>query len=370
MSVMLAQQALYEAFFRERGASTYAADPATNPDDLFMLTFWVSTFFFVVLMALMLYFVVRYRRKPGVPVERSPSHHTALEITWTVVPSLILVVIFFEGFWGYMHQVVVPGHAETINLNAKKWSWQFTYDNGAQSSEFVQLGLSETPVFTVPDDRPIRLLMKSEDVIHAFWVPDFRGKFDVFPNRYTIYWFQAEPLNGAAERLHYVFCAEYCGDAHSEMAAVLRVVPGPVYDQWKADAASPKGTPAERGAIYFKTKGCNACHSVDGAKNRGPTWLNLFGYPAQFTDNTSIPARDETYIFESIRQPAKHIVQGFNNEMPPQVVNDDEINCLIAYMRTLSDKGGAPAEGSPAGEPTPGETPPDGTGGGQPPSGG
>lgn len=355
MTFMPAQQALYNAFFREKGASTYAVDPATNPDHLFMLTFWVSTFFFVLLMALMVYFVVKYRRRPGVPVERSPSHHTWLEITWTVVPSLILVVIFFEGFWGYMHQVVVPGHAETIHLNAKKWSWQFTYNNGGQSSEFMQVGLTETPVFVVPDDRPIKLLMKSDDVIHAFWVPDFRGKFDVFPNRYTVYWFQAQPLNGASERLHWVFCAEYCGDSHSEMAAILKVVPGPVYDEWKAKAGEPSGTPAERGAVYFKTKGCNACHSVDGAKNRGPTWLNMMGHPAAFTDGSSIEARDETYILESIRQPGKRIVAGFNNEMPPQALSDDEILCLIAYMHTLSDRGTPQVPAAPANDPPAGE---------------
>jgi heme/copper-type cytochrome/quinol oxidase subunit 2 len=219
-------------FFRSAGMN----DAAIETDGLFMLIFWFSVFFFVLLMGLMVYWgFFKYRRRPGVPIERSPSHNGPLEIFWTVVPSSALLVIFFLGLWTYTTRQIGSGDALELNLKGWKWGWAITYPNGAESQWALTLdpgGTQSAPVFIVPEDTDISLVMSSQDVIHSFWIPDYRVKMDVFPNRYTGYSFRTATLPADAQedpdygryQDHWIFCAEYCGDYHSEMAAVLRVM--------------------------------------------------------------------------------------------------------------------------------------------------
>jgi len=208
-------------------------------------------------------------------------------------------------------------------------------------------------VFYVPEDTPILLRMISTDVIHSFWAPDFRMKQDIFPNRYTSYWFQADPLGAEAltmparddahidrdypYRDHIIFCAEYCGDLHSEMFAVLRVVETDVYEAKIAAWARPTGTLAERGQMVARRRGCLTCHTTDGGSSTGPTWKDLYGSTRQFTDGSTRVA-DDNYIRESIWNPGTQIVQGFANQMTPfaGIVSEDEIRALTAYIGTLS----------------------------------
>ncbi len=343
-------------------------DPAKNNseaarigDDLFMYIFWLSVAWFVFLMGLTFYFVVKYRRVAGRKLTRSPAHHTPLEIAWTVVPTLFLVYIFFKGFWGYADALVAPSHAEVINLKAQKWAWRMTYPNGAEStltSRFnypdesgrIVTSANEAPVFVVPLGKPVQLRMSSIDVIHSFWVPDFRTKFDVFPNRYTSYWFEAKELGD-----HVIFCAEYCGDLHSEMYAILRVLPEPEYratiDSWAIPW--PEG-PVAVGKVLYKTKGCVACHSVDGSPNTGPTWKGIWGKEHEFEGGGKAVV-DANYVRESILVPATKIVKGFPNQMVSYQgqLNDRELDALIAYIESLGDNPPAPGTGhgeTPAGE--------------------
>lgn len=364
----LGQRGLEGFFFRHDSADDVHAPPV---DSLFMLIFWISTFFFVVLMALMVLFVVKYRRRPGVPAPVSASHNTILELAWTIIPLAILAVFFFKGFWGYMDRAVAPGQSIELNLEASKWVWAVTYPNGESTPETVHLGASDIPVFYVPAETPVMMKMSSKDVMHSFWVPDFRGKFDVFPNRYTNYWFRANQPPPGAQTLeykdksgrypyedHWVFCAEYCGDKHSEMAAIIRVVPYAayrkvVYDEWAG--AKP---PVEVGKIIFKTK-CASCHTVDGSKNIGPTWKDMYGHAVQFNDGSGLSEEQMTgagfdnYVRESIIAPAAKVVAGYPNQMTSFAgMSEVQINGIIAYIKSISDKApkeeAAPAEGSPA----------------------
>jgi cytochrome c oxidase subunit 2 len=356
---------LTRLFFRH-GADSEVGAGLTGSDALFMFIWWVSVFFFVLLMGLMLYFIIKYNRKPGVAAPRSPSHNTLLEITWSVVPTLILVVIFFWGFDGYIKAQMPRGDAEPIDLRGYKWGWEMTYGNGAQSAETVPMGSGIAPVFYVPAGKPVLLKMNSSDVIHSFWVPDFRTKLDVMPNRYTPYSFTAQVLDpadprvkvgdltkggvtreGASYRDHWIFCAEYCGDSHSEMAAVLRVVDPETYEWWKLtpnyNEANP---PVEVGQIVYKAKGCATCHSVDGSDGTGPTWLNAYGRPVSFADGSAItqeeidanPLRWDDYLRESILNPTARIHAGYAPAMPSYDgrLSDVELRGLIAYIRSLS----------------------------------
>lgn len=354
---------LERLIFRNTGGSTFthAADHA------FMVIFWLSVFWFVFLMALTAYFVWKYRRRPGRPAPASPSHNTALEIFWTVVPSATLVWMFLVGFRGYADAVVPKSNALELSLSAMKWRWSITYPGGVTTGEATAPNsflATAVPIFYVPSEQPVKLRMSSQDVMHSFWVPDFRVKFDVFPNRYTTYWFQTLPLKADARRLsfpdpsdkqhyldgvpyedHWVFCAEYCGEQHSEMGAIIRAVPSDVYVKWLEANGDGSLPPAELGAKIYRNN-CASCHSVDGTANTGPTWKNLYGERQKLADGSEITA-DDNYIRESILVPAAKIVAGFPNQMTSfqGVLNEKQIDGVIAYMKSLSVH--AQQEGTP-----------------------
>lgn len=355
-----AQRTWWDWNFRGFGDSTFA----DHTDWLFFWIFAISAFFFVLLMVLMFYFTFKYRRRPGAVPLRSRSHNTMLELTWSVVPTIILVWMFFEGFRGYANYMVAPAHAPEVLITGQSWSWSATYPNGAGSGAWNTRsrkintqddneGVQETPIFVMPEGMPIKLRMHSLDVIHAFWIPDFRIKFDVYPNRYTNMWFESLPIDlersernnwyledGTPYQDHWVFCAEYCGSMHSEMMAIIRIVPRDKYFEIIEQWATPTGTPAEMGEFYYRRYGCNSCHSVDGSRNTGPTFLNLYGYPQQFVAHPPEIA-DANYIRESILQPGVKIVEGYQNVMPTFQgrIAEEEISYLIAFIQSLSDRG-------------------------------
>lgn len=353
--------------FRKPGSSNFSG----ASDDMFYFIYMLSALFFVLLMAMMVVFTLKYRKKAGAIPQRSAGHNTMLELSWSVIPTILLTWMFFKGFWGFADAVVAPSNAPELLLTAKKWQWNVTYPNGAGSDEVTRTrdlsqpdkeeSVAETPIFYVPEGEPVKFRMTSEDVIHSFWVPDMRAKFDVFPNRYTNVWFEPLPIKGdmilkdkkSGQNLtkyedHWVFCAEYCGSNHSEMSAVIRVVPVPYYKKWVEEAAKPKGELWERGKKYFRIKGCNSCHNVDGSRGTGPTWKNMYGHEVEFADGSSRTAEQMTgaefanYVRESVYTPATKIVKGFPNQMQSFQgrIGEEELSCLIAYMscKELTDK--------------------------------
>lgn len=330
-----------ETFFRGAGKASYSGDV----DRLFLGIWWVSVAAFIGLMTLMFYFVIKYRRRPGVPAQRSVSHNMPLEIAWTVIPTIFFVFMFFGGFFVYAKEHVAPGDAMQLDLTASKWTWSITYPNGSGATEEMLLGALERAVFLVPEDTPIQLQMTSTDVIHSFWVPDFRLKVDIFPNRYTSYWFKTAPLEPGEEyRDHWIFCAEYCGDQHSEMAATLRVVSREQFGKWLREPFKDSKPLVEVGKTLYGTKGCASCHTVDGKPNTGPTWQNLFGSVSQYTDGSSA-TMDFNQIRESIYIPSAKIRLGFQPEMTTYQggVSLRELTALIAYMQSISDNAPTPA---------------------------
>ncbi len=378
-------------FFRTPGAS----DHARNVDFVYLAIWWISIASFILVIAAMLWFTFKYRRRPGVAAERSPSHHTMLELTWSIVPLIIMAWMFFVGFWGYTDAVVAPAESETMQLRAKKWNWSLTYPNGASSlwttrqrdygkvlDEFSTEkskrkalpptrveGPQDYPVFVIPAGRPTKFQMISEDVMHSFWVPDFRIKFDVFPNRYTSVWivpdsFKGESTDDKGRKYddHWVFCAEYCGDNHSEMLAVLRVMQEPDYRAVLAEYATPTGTLPERGLMVAKSKGCFSCHSTDGSKNTGPSWKDIYGRATEFADGTSDDHLGDAfanYVRESVYEPGKKLVKPFPNQMPTYKgqISEEYISYLVAYMKSISAKGQDAAPSAPAAAPAPAPTP-------------
>jgi len=336
---------LLERMFLSARSSEYAG----SHDFVFMAIMWLSIVFFLLVMGPFTYFVIKYRRKPGVAIQRSVSHNTPLELAWSIIPLLLLCVLFFMGFEVFISGQIAPANAETINVRAKKWNWNFAYDNGALTDEYAEYVATDIPVFAIPAGKPIRLVMDSEDVIHSLYVPDFRKKIDIFPNRYSTMWFEA---SHAGER-HYVFCAEYCGDQHSQMMAILDVLSPDAYDQWKLDnvISLPDMYPADGGEFLFRSQGCNACHSIDPAKSAstGPPWWGIWGRTEALEGGGQVTV-DENYVRESIYTPAAQVVLGYPNQMNSYqgLIDPDGINAIIAFMKTLSDEGQANYEAEKA----------------------
>ncbi len=334
-------------------ASTFAP----KSDSLFMFIFWVSTFFFLLIVGLMTVFVFKYRRIPGVPQQRSAAHNTPLELSWTFLPMLLLAVMFVWGFRDYMYMHVVPAGAEEIHFKARQWAWQAIYDNGASPTETTVVADMDVPIVPVPAGRPIKVLLDSEDVLHSFWVPDFRVKIDVMPNRYTTTWFEATSefdstfMDADGKEVpykdHYLFCAEYCGDQHSQMAAIIRVMPAGDYEVAKAKLADiwngPDGPKplAEVGQILAMQKACFSCHTVDGSVGTGPSWLGIYGETERVRNSDGSMEDvvvDENYIRESIYVPAAKLVEGYPNQMVSYQgqINDRELGAIIAYIKSLN----------------------------------
>ena len=377
----------WDTVFRRLWFGGPAEQPSARPtDDLFMFIFWFSVFWFVLLMGLMVYWCIRWRRRPGVPAPRSASHNTPLELAWTILPLIPLAGIFFKGFQTYLDKLVAPNDAIELNVQGWKWRWGVTYPNGAESPLELRPGDSKTtyygdgvtgpgavaiPVFVVPAGKPVKLIMSSRDVIHSFWIPSMRVKQDVVPNRYTSYWFKAEAPNpakpaknmegipdGTPYEDHWVFCAEYCGEQHSEMVAVIRVIPEDAYTVTLEKWLTPSGLPPEQlGLRIAKNQGCFSCHSIDGTKNTGPTWKEVYGYEKKFVGGTSMSEQDMTdpvkylnYIRESILVPGAKVHEGYQNQMTPYTLSDEAIRNIAAYIRSLSPKNVPDAPATPAPE--------------------
>jgi len=301
---------------------------APEVDALFHFLLIASIFFLVLIYGLIIFFVIKYRRRKGEEeVKRDvPSHNTVLELSWMIVPFILVLFVFFWGFKTFMKMSVVPKDAMEIKVTAQKWFWSFDYPEG----------ISSVNELVVPVSQPIKLLMSSKDVIHSFFVPSFRIKRDVLPNRYTIAWFEA-----TTEGEYDLFCAEYCGSKHSQMIGKVKVVSDREYKDWleKEASAGQDMSPRDFGAKLYIGKGCSSCHSVDGTPGNGPSFLGIYNHEAKMNDGSSNLV-DENYIRESILNPAAKVLAGYQPIMPTyqSLLKDREIDALIAYIKSLSEE--------------------------------
>lgn len=346
IAILVALSALgLRALFVYIFALPVAASAEAGPiDSMFNGHFWAISILFALIMVLMLYSAFVFRRREGDETDGPHMHgNTALEIGWTIVPTF--VVLGF-GVWGAitLNDITSPKANEmTVNVTGKQWVWSFSYpeSDNILSGELV-----------LPVDRTTVLKMRAEDVLHSFWVPEFRVKQDLVPGKETT--LRITPTEVGEYQLK---CAEICGLNHTQMVATVRVLDNADYLAWVAEKSAAPAfadmTPEERGAYWYSAEGfgCVGCHSVDGNPGVGPTWLGLFGRQEQMTDGTTITS-DEEYIRESILNPNAKIVAGFNPNIMPQnyldqfaarqaeiqaaeAVDIDIAADLIAYIKTL-----------------------------------
>jgi len=301
---------------------TRGSSAAGEVDWLFYFILYISTFFFLIIVIGLVYMVLRYRRRAGVEAEKSPDHNLPLELTWTLIPLVVVIAIFYLGFKTYLDEATPPANAYEVLVEGHKWQWAFTYPNGYVDS-----------VLHVPLGRPVRLVITSIDVIHSFFVPDFRIKKDAVPGRYNTIWFTANEVGE-----HDVYCTQYCGTGHSTMMTKVVVQEPADFEKWLVDAESAFDnlSPAQAGQVLTMRFGCVQCHSTDGTAGTGPSWKGLYGRTVQLTDGGSVKA-DENYIRESILEPQAKNVQGYQPVMPTfqGKLKDKDIIAIIEYIKTL-----------------------------------
>lgn len=262
-----------------------ASTSAGQVDRLFNFILAISIVFFLLVVFLMTWFVLRYRRRPGVEAVKTATHNTPLELAWSLIPLGLVILIFIFGFRSYLDMTVPPENALDIQVHAQKWAWQFTYPNGYTDA-----------TLHVPIGTPVRLVLSSEDVIHSLFIPTFRIKKDVVPGRYNQMWFQATVVGQFP-----IYCTQYCGAGHSDMLSSVFVHEPGGYEKWLANAASQAEhlPPPEAGLHLYKTRGCASCHTIDGSRLVGPSFKGVFGHQVPLSDGTSVMA-DENYVRESI----------------------------------------------------------------------
>jgi cytochrome c oxidase subunit II len=311
----------------------------SNPaDDTFFFIVGISVTLLALNTGLMLYFVYRFSRKRH-PQAEEVKENVSLEILWTIIPTILVMAIFFVGWKGFQYMRTVPPDAMTVKVTARQWSWTFDYANGREDN-----------VLKVPVEKPVKLLITSADVLHSLYIPAYRIKEDAVPGRQTYLWFLPDQLGS-----YDLFCTEYCGVGHSAMITKVEVMTQKDFDEWysgkqeKAEAGETKsainatkktGIPVpDEGARLFQVKGCVACHTTDGTPKIGPSFKGVFGRQEvviRSGQERQITV-DEAFIKQTLLHPEIDRVKGFPPIMPSQQgqLTDKEINEIIAYIKSL-----------------------------------
>ncbi len=299
---------------------TEASNFVEGVDFAYKLIFGICFFFLIGITGIMIYIIIRYRKSKHPKAEQIKMNN-ALEITWTIIPLIIVLVMFYYGYMAFLPMRHAPKDAMIVKTTGQMWSWDFEYSNGKHS-----------PVLYVPLGKAVKLDMNSKDVIHGMEIPEFRLKEDVIPGRNTFIWFIA---NHVGE--YRIFCSYYCGVAHSNMLSMVKVMPLDSFNLW-FNKEEGKGVSAGEGLKIITQNACTACHSLDGSPLIGPSFKGL--YNSKITVITDGKERqtiaDTAYLRTSITDPDKDIVKGFNKGLMQSykaVLKPEDINAVIEYFK-------------------------------------
>jgi len=289
-------------------------------DKAFYVIFGISGVALLGITIAMVYLVWRYNRKrEPVPISQK-DHNVWLEITWTIIPSILVMVMFWYGWEGYLSIRRIPDNAIPVHATARMWSWLFTYENGKTADKLY-----------VPVGQPVKVLLTAEDVLHSFYVPAFRIKRDTVPGMDNYVWFVADRPGS-----YDLFCAEYCGVGHSAMITTVEAIPSAEFSAWLAD----KPAVADAGKTLLQKHGCLGCHSLDGSQLVGPSFQGIGGRQVVVTSNgeTRTLISDRDYLKKAILEPGAEIVEGYPAAMPPYAgrIPEEELEGMLDYLEGLN----------------------------------
>lgn len=300
--------------FPEQGSSA-----AAQVDALYFFLVGVGAFFTILIFLLIVSFAIYFRRGAGRGAKPQSLHGKwVLEFAWSAIPLALTMVMFGWGAWLYFQGHRAPDDAIVIDVVGKQWMWKVYHPDGRR----------EINELHIPVGQPVRLRMISEDVIHSFYIPAFRVKQDVLPDRYTSLWFTATRPGE-----HYLFCAEYCGADHADMSGRVVAMPPSAYAAWLADAEGASQPASEGQALYMRAQ-CHQCHDR-GDRERCPSLEGLFGQPVRLATGEEVIA-DESYLRESIVEPAAKVVAGYRSDMPTyrNQLSEEEILQIVAFLKS------------------------------------
>ncbi len=315
----------YLAIEASRVMPVEASAQAVIVDQMWNWDMATIAFLFALIMVPLIYGLIVFRRRKG---ETGDGVHdegnTKLEVTWTIIPLMVVTIYAYLGAYQLGRTRTADPNAWVVNVTAHQWAWVFDYPDGFSSNELH-----------LPVNKQVILKMTSLDVIHSFWVPEFRIKQDVLPGRTTELRITPDVMGSYKVR-----CAELCGLSHAYMEAPVFVTTQADYDAWaKKQAAQEaallaKGGP-EAGKVFVAQNGCAGCHSIDGTRMTGPTWRGLYQSKVPLSNGQTVTA-DEAYLTESIKNPNAKIVAGFPASVMPQFnLTDQQIKSIVSYIETL-----------------------------------
>jgi len=287
-------------------------------DPVFMFIFGACLLLLLGITAAMLYFVVRYHRSRAPEATSQAEGNLWLEIVWIVLPTLLVLAMFYYGWAGYLSLRDIPQGALEVTATARQWSWSFSYSNGRTS-----------PKLYVPAGKPVKVNLVSQDVIHGFFLPAFRVKRDVVPGMKNHAWFVASKPGR-----YDLFCSQYCGTDHSAMITTVEALPEAEFAAWMEQH---EGGNEQHGHELLEKHGCLGCHSEDGTTKVGPTFKGIWGRSVTVVTTgavRTIPV-DEAYLRRSIREPGADVVKGFPPIMPPFSLKEEELKPIVDYLKGL-----------------------------------
>ena len=296
-----------------------------------LLIFGICIGIFVLVVGYMFYLVFKYHHtKVDKKDIKNITHNVPLEVAWTVIPTILVMIIFYLGLDSFKAFRTMPKDGIDIAVEGRKWSWTHTYENGKTTADLY-----------VPVNTNIKLKMTApkNDILHSYYVAAFRIKEDIVPGMTTYQWF-----NATKEGTYDIQCTEYCGDRHSYMLGKVYVVSQEMYDGWidsnrKTPFDKDEAPAKSRGLELLEMNACLSCHSLDGSVLVGPSFKGIYNRNIKITDASGATKEiksDEAYLKVAIVDPDKELVEGFaGGMMPPYPMPDEDITAIIDYLKTI-----------------------------------
>ncbi len=302
-------------------AGDRAVDPAKSWDNHYNLYFILVAGIWLLVTVLLVYFSLRYRRKKGQGDGAYIPGNTLLEIIWTVVPLIIVTLLGVQTWAVYKEYRHVPKDAYEVNVEGFMWGWNVTYPEGIKTINELR----------VPAGRPVKVNLTSKDVLHAFFIPEYRVQEEAIPGRTTFFWFK--PSRAGEYR---AYCTEFCGNGHSLMLAKVVAMEKDGFDAWVAQqkGAVAKLLPVDRGKKLVEDLGCLGCHTLTGEKSAGPSLKGVYGRETMLADGRKVVANDE-YIEHALETPNRDVVKGYTPTMPPYNLPIEDEHAIVEYLKTL-----------------------------------